>query len=187
MSIYFQRPLAFVLLSLIFVQYPAYANSSLVWHRTTQSGVSGVAITLTSKDTANSLASLNRDVKTGKDTSGALKNNLDVNEIQTGFAVTQAFVQQANTFVAIQAQKAEQAKTALKAEQAKPTNQQAPTKITSLTQAVDNGAKWDAGGTYRQIATALTAASGSAQIAVTPFQSQAAQSSPITNSRLKPI
>ena len=106
------------------------------------------------------IASLNRDVATGRDTSNAIANNLDVAEIQAGFAVTQAFTQQANTVIATQAAKADQAKTALKAEQEKPKDQQDPAKIAALTQQVDDTAQWAPGGSYRQILTAVTAAAG---------------------------
>ena len=64
-----------------------------------------------------------------------------------------------NVNYATQASKADQAKTALKAEQEKPANQQDPAKITALTQKVDDTAKWAPGGTYRQVLTAITAAS----------------------------
>lgn len=147
---------------------------------TTRSGISGASITitdeakqkqLTGKDSSETIASLNRDVTTGQDTSGTIGNNLDVNEVQTSMAVTQAFVQQAGTFVANQAQKSDNLKAAGDAKKAEADKEPDPARKQQLladaqnlyqqsADTKDESAKWGASGTYGRIATALTAAAG---------------------------
>src|ERR1035441_8176122 len=94
------------------VSAPIVMNAKGSNASSTLSGISGAAITITDNskqtqltglDGATTVATLNRNVTTGKNTSGAIGNNLNVTEIQTGFAVTSAFIQQAGTFVANQA------------------------------------------------------------------------------------
>ena len=142
----------------------ANGNNSSV----TRSGISGAAISITNTDKQKQLtgldatttvASIKRDVATGKDTSGAIGNTFNPAEVQTSFAVTQALSQQVSTFIAIKAQQADQAKAALKVEQAKSQTQQDPSKIAQLTQQINDSVQWAPGGSYRQVLTAITAAS----------------------------
>ncbi|MCE1244334.1 hemagglutinin repeat-containing protein [Oryzomicrobium sp.] len=136
---------------------------------TTQSGISGGAITITDdagqqaktgKSGEETIASLNRDVATGKDTANALKPIFNEQEIQAGFQITQSFIQQMGTFLNNRAREADAAKAELKKEQGKPADQQDPTKLAQLQKAIDDAAQWGPGGTYRQLATALMAAAG---------------------------
>jgi len=147
---------------------------------TTRSGISGgsVVITddakqkqLTGQDSQETVASLNRDVTTGQDTSGAISNNLDVDQVQGAMAVTQAFVQQANTLVADLATKSDRLKAAGDAKQAAAKEEKDPAKKAQYQaeadslyqQSADSKAdsdQWAPGSTYRTIATAITAAAG---------------------------
>ena len=136
---------------------------------TTVSGISGgtVNITdnakqqaLTGKDADQTVASVNRNVSTEVDTSGALKPIFNEKEIKTGFEITGAFISQAGTFLNNRAQESTQAQKALDAEKAKPADQQDPAKIAQLTQTLQDNATWGMGGTGRMLLTALTAGAG---------------------------
>ncbi|MHB1117843.1 hemagglutinin repeat-containing protein [Sideroxydans sp.] len=147
---------------------------------TTRSGISGGAVKitdaakqkqLTGQDAETTVASLNRDVVTGQDTSGAINNNLDVDQVQGAMAVTQAFVQQANTFMADMATKSERLKAAGDAKQTAADNEKDPARKAQLQaeandlhqQSQDSAAssaEWAPGSTKRQILTAITAAAG---------------------------
>ena len=146
---------------------------------TTRSGVSGAAITitdaaqqqaLTGQDAATTVASLNREVSTERDTSNTLTPIFNEKEIQAGFAIVSAFAREVGTFLNNQAQSAAtkniQATSAeqqaqdpnLSNEQRLALLQQAQGFKTEAKAITDN---WGPGGTYRQITTALVgAASG---------------------------
>ncbi|WP_422490898.1 hypothetical protein, partial [Endozoicomonas sp. ALE010] len=136
---------------------------------TTKSGISGGAVVitdekkqqeLTGKDADTTVAELNRDVNSSTDSNG-LDKIFDEEEIKNGFEITQAFVQEANTFVQQQAAQLEQDKEALDAELKKPLDQQNPERIQALTDSIEQGSTWEMGGTGRTVLTALTtAASG---------------------------
>jgi hypothetical protein len=136
---------------------------------TTKSGISGADITITDeagqqaktgKSAEETIASLNRDVSTDKDTSGALKPIFDEKQIQTGFEITSALVRETGTFLNNRAQEATAAKAALDQELAKPKAEQDPARIASLTQTLKDNETWAPGGTSRMIVTAITAAAG---------------------------
>jgi filamentous hemagglutinin len=76
---------------------------------TTRSGISGGAIVITDgtgqqsktgQDATTTVASINRDVATGKDTSGKIANNFNKEEIQANLSIASAFMQQAAPVVA---------------------------------------------------------------------------------------
>ncbi len=157
---------------------------------TTQSGVSAAAIsitneaqqqTLTGKDAATTVASLNREVATGKDTSNALKPIFNEQEIKAGFEIVGAFANQVGTFLNNRAKEADakttQAKdveqaakdpnNGLNDEQRQALRDQAIT-LRGEAQAINDN--WGAGGTYRQITTALVAGiSGNVSAASSEF------------------
>jgi len=157
---------------------------------TTQSGVSAAAIsitneaqqqTLTGKEAATTVARLNRDVATGKDTSNALKPIFNEQEIKAGFEIVGAFANQVGTFLnnrtkeadakTTQAKDAEQAAkdpdNGLNDEQRQALRDQA---ITLRSEAQTINDNWGAGGTYRQITTALVAGiSGNVSAASSEF------------------
>jgi filamentous hemagglutinin len=148
---------------------PMALNASDKDESNTRSGISGAVINitddkkqkeLTGKKGEATVASLNRDVATGKDTSGAIGNNLDVAEVQASLTVTQTFVQQANTYIATKSQQADQASAALKKELAKPEAQRDQALIEQANQTLQDNATWGMGGTGRTILTAITAAAG---------------------------
>ncbi|WP_390623182.1 hemagglutinin repeat-containing protein [Ralstonia syzygii] len=136
---------------------------------TTVSGISGGAIhitdgakqqALTGKDADQAVASVNRNVSTEVDTSGALKPIFNEKEIKTGFEITGAFISQAGTFLNNRARESTEAQKALDTEKAKPADQQDPAKIAQLTQTLQDNATWGIGGSGRMLLTALTAGAG---------------------------
>ncbi|MGB4076072.1 hemagglutinin repeat-containing protein [Pseudomonas sp.] len=147
---------------------------------TTKSGISGgtILITdpekqklLTGKDANTTVAQLERDVSSEKDGANALKSIFDEEEILAGFEITTAFVQNVGAFLETKAREADKKNADAKKIEAEANNYE-----NSLTtaerlamiahaQALKDEAKiingnWGAGGTYRQIATVLTAAAG---------------------------
>ncbi|WP_332778299.1 hemagglutinin repeat-containing protein, partial [Polaromonas sp.] len=156
---------------------------------TTQSGISQASILITDedaqkastgKDAATTVASINRDVTTDKDTSNALKPIFNEQEIKAGFAITQALMQEVGTFLVNRAKEAD-----IKASEAKDKDRQADDKaaqaqglsdgpdrtrllqeatelkaqaIVARVEAADIESKWGAAGTYRQVMTAIAAA-----------------------------
>ncbi|MDB0525053.1 VENN motif pre-toxin domain-containing protein, partial [Ralstonia solanacearum] len=136
---------------------------------TTVSGISGGAIhitdgakqqALTGKDADQTVASVNRNVSTEVDTSGALKPIFNEKEIKVGFEITGAFISQAGTFLNNRARESTEAQKALDAEKAKPADQQDAAKIAQLTQTLQDNATWGIGGTGHMLLTALTAGAG---------------------------
>ena len=144
----------------------------------TRSGISSAVIEITDskkqeeitgKDAATTVASLNRDVATGQDTTNALQPIFDEKEIQAGFAITSAFAREAGTFLenrakeadAVKAQ-AEQAEKLAKDPAANLSDEQRQALLdqakTLRTEAQTISDNWGAGGTYRQITSALVAA-----------------------------
>ncbi len=145
---------------------------------TTKSGISGAAITitddtkqreLTGQDATTTIANLNRDVSSDKDSSNALKPIFNEQEIKAGFEIVGALARETGTFLDNRAKEAD-AKTTLakKAEQqaSDPTNGLSDEQRLALRDqsiqlredAQNISDNWGAGGTYRQITTALAAA-----------------------------
>ena len=144
---------------------------------TTRSGISVATIQITD-DTAQqaktgqtgkeAVAALNRDVATGRDTSNALKQIFNQQELQADFNIVGAFAREAGTFLDNRAKEvdtkraqADQAeKTALDLTQ-NLTDAQRQALLDQASRLRDDAAQintnWGAGGTYRQIATALVA------------------------------
>jgi len=136
---------------------------------------------LTDKTAEEMLAELNRDVSNEKDTSGRIENNFDQASIQAGFEIVGAFTRQVSTFIADKSGEIDSVRTkaenldaeadALTAKaEALPDGQEkqrlldaasslieeaTAKRIQSITLEDQGGG---AGGTYRQIATAFTAA-----------------------------
>lgn len=147
---------------------------------TTKSGISGgtILITdpekqklLTGKDGDTTVAQLERDVSSEKDGANALKPIFDEEEILAGFEITTAFVQNVGTFLETKAREADAKKDVAKAIEAEADNYENDLTTAERlalrvqAQALKDEAKvindnWGAGGTYRQIATVLTAAAG---------------------------
>ncbi|MCZ4322770.1 hemagglutinin repeat-containing protein [Pseudomonas anguilliseptica] len=147
---------------------------------TTKSGISGgtILITdpekqkqLTGKDADTTVAQLERDVSSETDGANALKPILDEEEILAGFEITTAFVQNVGSFLETKAREADDKKADAKAIEAEAHNYEndltTAQRLALLAQAqvLKDEAKvindnWGAGGTYRQIATVLTAAAG---------------------------
>ena len=129
---------------------------------TTRSGISGGDITVrdeagqqaqTGQTTAETLASLNRDVSSDRDGSNAIDNlyERDREKIDAGFEITRAFQNEVSTFAVAKAKKADDLKKELDARGIDPTT----------SAEYQDALKWAPGGQYSQIITAITAATGS--------------------------
>ncbi|HCE6865205.1 TPA: hemagglutinin repeat-containing protein [Pseudomonas aeruginosa] len=143
----------------------ASGNSS----STTHSGISGAQITitddagqqaLTGQSVDERIASLNRDVFTGRDGANALKPIFNEQEIKAGFEIVGALQRETGTFLNNRAKEATDAQRALEQELAKPESQRDPALLADLQQKLNDSATWAPGGTGRQVLTALAAAAG---------------------------
>ena len=141
----------------------------------TRSGISGAQITigdsakqqaLTGQTAEQAVAAVNTDVSSDKDSSNKLKTIFNEKELSTDFQIASTFVQDVSTFVATKAKDADEDAANAKAELAESQNpdltpEQQQTHrdnyvaLTAESKALIND--WGAGGTYRQIATALVA------------------------------
>ncbi|WP_211465747.1 hemagglutinin repeat-containing protein [Collimonas silvisoli] len=131
---------------------------------TTASGVSGATVKitddakqqeLTGKDAASTIAGINTDVASDKDGSNTIKPIFNLQEIQAGFEITKALGNEVGTFINNKMQEADAKKKAANDPNSNLTPDQRK-QLLSDAQAIEKD--WGANGTYRQIATALTAA-----------------------------
>ncbi|WP_280003205.1 hemagglutinin repeat-containing protein [Achromobacter mucicolens] len=134
----------------------ASGNSS----STTQSGISGGTIVirdeagqlaLTGNTAAETISALNRDTS---DTLNALKPIFDKEKIEAGFEIASEAQRQMGQFLTNRAKEADALEKAMKSEAD-------PTKYAELKNQYDDAKLWLPGGTYRQIANAVMAATGS--------------------------
>ncbi|MBC3346496.1 hemagglutinin repeat-containing protein [Pseudomonas sp. SWRI196] len=147
----------------------------------TRSGISGGTIVIsndaeqqkrTGQNGEQTVASLNRDVSSDRDTSNALKPIFDEDEIRAGFEIVGAFANEASTLLANKAKEVDRKRQQAEEAETKALDPKAPLTDTERlallnssrqlkAQARDIADNWGAGGTYRQITTALVgAASG---------------------------
>ncbi|GAB2895859.1 hypothetical protein GCM10027202_24610 [Microvirgula curvata] len=119
---------------------------------TTRSGISGGTLILTDGD-PQSLAGLNRNVSTERDSSNTLKPIFDKDKIEAGFAIVEALQRETGTFLNNRAKEADR----LEREWEKETD---PERKTALDQQRRDAAKWAPGGEYSKWATVLTTATG---------------------------
>lgn len=147
---------------------------------TTRSGISGAQISitdeagqqaLTGKSVDEMMDGLNRDVFTGQDGANALKPIFNEREIRAGFEIVGALTRETGTLLNNMAKKADARVSEAKAAEAMaadPSNGLTDAQRQTLreqasanyAEARNIDANWGAGGTYRQIAAALTAAAG---------------------------
>ncbi|WP_116791226.1 hemagglutinin repeat-containing protein [Achromobacter dolens] len=146
----------------------------------TRSGISGARLTITNELAQQDLsgqsvdemmAGLNRDVFTGQDGANALKPIFNEQEIRAGFEIVGALTRETGTLLNNMAKKADVRVSEAKAAEAMaadPGNGLSDAQrqalrdqaAASYAEARNIDANWGAGGTYRQIAAALTAAAG---------------------------
>ncbi len=146
----------------------------------TRSGISGGAVVITDdaeqqkrtgQTAEQTVASLNRDVSSDRDGSNSLKPIFDEDEIRAGFEIVSAFSNEASTFLANKAREADLKRQQAKELQSKADNRDTPmsdaARLQLQLQAREYSAQanaisenWGAGGTYRQITTALIGAAG---------------------------
>lgn len=141
---------------------------------TTQSGISGAAITITNGDKQKQLtgktadetvAGLNRDVSTDKDGSNALKPIFNQQQIQAGFTIATAFTHEVGTFLNNRAAESDAKRQAAKslrsqaradgvsADEQRALNKQADSLLNEANQIDD---LWGVGGTGRIVLTAIS-------------------------------
>lgn len=130
----------------------------------TKSGISGAAIVIsdgaqqqakTGKNAEQTIASINREVTTGIDTSGRIGNNFNKEEIEAGFAVVGAFSREVGTYLQLSAAEADAKKRAAEDPKLTLTVEERRQLLSEAKEIEDN---WGPNGTYRQIATGLVAA-----------------------------
>ncbi|WP_244652914.1 hemagglutinin repeat-containing protein [Pseudomonas viridiflava] len=142
---------------------------------TTYSGISGATITikddakqqvLTGQTAAQTVANVNTNVSSDRDGSAKLTPIFDADEIQTNFNIVGKFVQNTGVYLESRAQEVDQAKASAESERLEsfnpaltPEQQQVHSDnyLALNQQARELANDWGAGGTYRQIATALVA------------------------------
>jgi filamentous hemagglutinin len=142
---------------------------------TTHSGISGAAVTitntskqqqLTGQTAEQAVAAINADVSSDRDSSNKLKPIFDAQEIGVDFEIVGKFVQNVSQYIQSRAQEIDQKKEQAEKEKAlssapelSPDQQiQHHENYLVLKQQIREMDKnWGAGGTYRQIATALVA------------------------------
>jgi len=157
---------------------PAVMSASGSASSTTRSGISGGAITITNGQQQQQLtgqtgdqviASLNRDVSSDRDGTNALKPIFNQQEIQAGFSIVTALTREMGTFLNNRAKEIDDKLKAAKSmdalvqdlgnglsdEQRQALRDQV---IGLRDEAAQINNSWGAGGTYRQISMALTAA-----------------------------
>nr|WP_243667226.1 hemagglutinin repeat-containing protein [Pseudomonas brassicae] len=135
----------------------------------TRSGISGGLIrvtddagqqALTGHSAEMTLASLNRDVSSDRDTSNALKPIFNEQELRAGFEIAGAFTREVGTYLDNKAKESTSAKRLLDEERQKPVDQQDPARMQALAQTLKDNQTWEFGGTSRAVLMALTAAAG---------------------------
>jgi len=142
---------------------------------TTHSGISGAAVTITNgakqqemtgQTAEQAIAAINTDVSSERDGSNKLKPIFDAQEIGVDFEIVGKFVQNVSQYIDSRAREIDQKKEQANLEKAAADDQSLPLKeriahhenYVQLNQQIKEiGDNWGAGGTYRQIATALVA------------------------------
>jgi filamentous hemagglutinin len=141
----------------------------------TLSGISGAAVTvtdsakqqaLTGQTAEQAVAAINTDVSSDRDGSNRLKPIFDAKEIQVGFEITGKFVQNVAAYLETRAREADALRSDAEKEFAKSHDPEVDPNVQAVhrqkyldlnKQANAIAADWGAGGTYRQIASALVA------------------------------
>ena len=170
------------------VSMPIAISASDSASSVTRSGISGGTIVITDaaeqhkrtgKTVDETIASLNRDVASDRDTSNALKPIFNEEQIRAGFEIVGAFANEAGTLLNNKAKEVDAKRNKAKEAEAqagdpKLTDAQSTALLlaaSDLRKEADGIAEnWGAGGTYRQITTALVgAASGNISAGNTAF------------------
>ncbi|MCU1752421.1 hemagglutinin repeat-containing protein [Pseudomonas sp. 6D_7.1_Bac1] len=142
---------------------------------TTQSGISGAAVIitdgvkqqeLTGQTAEQAIAAINTNVSSDRDGSNKLKPIFNAQEIGVDFEIVGKFVQNVSQYIENRAREIDQTKDQAKKEKAASDDETLPLadriahheNYLQLNQQIKEiGDNWGAGGTYRQIATALVA------------------------------
>ena len=142
---------------------------------TTHSGISGAAVTiadtvkqqeLTGQTAEQTVAAINTDVSSDRDGSNKLKPIFDAQEIGVDFEIVSKFAQNVSQYIESRAREIDQKKDQANKERSAADNEELPLSeriahhenyLLLNQQIKEIGDNWGAGGTYRQIATALVA------------------------------
>jgi filamentous hemagglutinin len=144
---------------------------------TTHSGISGAAVTITITNTVKqqeltgqtaeqTIAAINTDVSSDRDGSNTLKPIFDAQEIGVDFEIVGKFVQNVSQYIESRAREIDQMKEQAEKEKTASNDKTLSDDVRikhlenyrALNQQIKEiGDNWGAGGTYRQIATALVA------------------------------
>ncbi|MGZ7460244.1 hemagglutinin repeat-containing protein [Pseudomonas sp. Ma2-10] len=142
---------------------------------TTHSGISGAAVTitntvkqqeLTGQTAEQAIAAINTDVSSDRDGSNKLKPIFDAQEIGVDFEIVGKFVQNVSQYIESRAREIDQKKDQAEKEKAASNDRSLSEDdrikhhenyLVLNQQVKEIGDNWGAGGTYRQIATALVA------------------------------
>lgn len=170
------------------VSMPIAISASDSASSVTRSGISGGSIVITDaaeqhkrtgKSVDEAIASLNRDVSSDRDGSNALKPIFNEEQIRAGFEIVGAFANEAGTLLNNKAKEVDAKRNQAKEAEAKAANPElGDGERTALLLAASDlrhqadgiAENWGAGGTYRQITTALVgAASGNISAGNTAF------------------
>ena len=150
-------------------QVPIVMNAEDSDASITRSGISQAAVTFTGNDEQNTqseqqLASIDRSLVTGDDTSGHIENlyNEDTQaQIDARFQITQTLIQETNSFLAHRARETDQAEQELERQQARPEQLRDETRIAQALETIEANQTWQMGGTGRILLTALGGAASS--------------------------
>lgn len=161
----------------ISVAPPMVAGASGSERSVTRSGISAGVIEITDdaaqrektgKTAEEAVASVNRDVSSDKDGANALTNKFDKEQIETGFEIMHAVQRELGSFLNNRVKDYAALKQAREAEKD-------PTKFAELDRKLEDAKRWAPGGTYRQIATVISAAaSGNVSAGMGEFVQRAA-------------
>ncbi|WP_253306653.1 two-partner secretion domain-containing protein [unidentified bacterial endosymbiont] len=151
---------------------PIVTNARGSASSTTRSVISGarqaVTITnpaaqlaLTGQTPEQAIAAFDASVTSDKDSSNALSNSFNLEEIKAGFQIVEALTREVGTFLDNRAKEQTKTQTDLTEEQGKALEQQNTQKIAALQERLQENQLWEMGGKGRILMSALSLAAGS--------------------------
>ncbi|WP_253306878.1 polymorphic toxin type 17 domain-containing protein [unidentified bacterial endosymbiont] len=151
---------------------PIVMNASGHDRSTTRSGISGAGqsvtltnpaaqLALTGQTPEQAIAAFDASVTSDKDSSNALSNSFNLEEIKAGFQIVEALTREVGTFLDNRAKEQTKTQTDLTEEQGKALEQQNTQKIAALQERLQENQLWEMGGKGRILMSALSLAAGS--------------------------
>ncbi|WP_253306880.1 hypothetical protein [unidentified bacterial endosymbiont] len=150
---------------------PIVMNASGHDRSTTRSGISGAGqsvtltnpaaqLALTGQTPEQAIAAFDASVTSEQDSSNALSNSFNLEEIKAGFQIVEAITREVGTFLDNRAKEQTKTQTDLTEEQGKALEQQNTQKIAALQERLQENQLWEMGGQGRILMSALTLAAG---------------------------